>query len=174
MLSRQHSSVESDQLVTKVTFSERAGGVLAFHLPDGSVFTASKELFREALNHSATSVVPAAPGTYELHDSVDDGKLLVSRTAIIAWVIDSVGDVTPLTAASCGTPHNYCPTILHPDGSVDHILSHHASYDQWLTYVQEQGVPMGTQRRVPATTESQVAPSRSRRKAASSTPRRTR
>ncbi len=128
---------EDSQVVTKVTFSEEGGGRLTFHLPGRGGYTASNAKFREALSHFGRNVLQAAPGTYELHDHLEDGKVHVCKIAVIGWVVSQDGCVTPLTATSCGTPDDYAPTILHPDGSVDHILSHHASYDQWLEYVKE-------------------------------------
>lgn len=126
------------ELVTKIAFSKRAGGELTFHLANGGMVTTSNEAFRYALADLPRHVVPASPGTYVLHDALRNGQVHVRKTAVVGWMVDALGDAFPLTATSCGVPRDYTPTILHPDGSVDHILSHHESYDDWLADLHEQ------------------------------------
>jgi hypothetical protein len=137
MFTFDNAQDEDSQVVTKVTFSEEGGGRLTFHLSNGDVYSASNAKFREALSHFERSVMQAAPGTYELQEQFENGELHVRKLAVIGWVVSWNGCVTPLTATSRHASSGHAPTILHPNGSVDHILSHHDSYDQWLDYVKK-------------------------------------
>lgn len=56
-----------EELVTPITFSDKAGGTLKFHLSSGGVYTASNKSFRSALDKVASLIAPLSLGADDLH-----------------------------------------------------------------------------------------------------------
>jgi len=130
----------STHRVTGATFLEE-GGILTLQLENGGTVTASNEKFREALSECSQRLIPAAPGTFQLHCARWEGRLQIRKTAVIAWSIDSNGYPDPITVAGPSVGGEPLPTILHPDRSVDVPLGHYDSYESWLEDIRLERCP---------------------------------
>lgn len=59
--------LRGEEFVTHITFSDKAGGTLSFHLSSGTVYTASNKSFRSALDQVASLIAPLPLGADDLH-----------------------------------------------------------------------------------------------------------
>jgi hypothetical protein len=101
-------------------------------LSTGEVRTATWEKWRTAVSGGSQKLVPAEPGTYLLYYGVNEGQPWFLRSPIIAWAVDGFGFVEPVRSDAIATTSEFCPTVLHPDGSVESVLGFWPTYEDWV------------------------------------------
>lgn len=107
-------------------------------LDGGDEHKAAGDTWLIATRSSSVQILPAHRGTFVLHACVENGKVSVGRETVIAWAVYEVGGVDPVTFTGVNQALDFCPTVLHPDGSVHDISGFFESYDQWLEEVRRE------------------------------------
>lgn len=95
---------------------EDEGELVRLTMKDGSHFETFKYRWLMATKYQFQQVVPAAPGTFLICETEDEGYTPDQFEPVIGWAVHDAGGVLPLT--HYGTPDDDDPHVLHPDGKV--------------------------------------------------------